>query len=499
MSAGALPDLHRIDRLVNAVLYEGYILWPYRASATKNRSRWTFGGIYPRAWHEATGADPCGIETQCLIEGDGTTRIAVRLRFLQPIAREVGKLPTPLDTWPEENEPAFERVPSLTVGAKTFYPWQEAMEREVKVADCTLGTLIEDDVQRDFAFEAGRELETLKNDAGGIEGVLCRESAAVHGACRVAAEIVAKNAYRIAILVENRTAMEPTNATDRERASLYSFASAHLLLGTAGGAFVSLTDPPENLQDAAAACANDGLWPVLVGEPGARDLLLVSPIILSDYPEVAPESPGDLYDATEIDELLSLNILAMTDAEKREMAATDPRAAALLARTEQMTGDDFMRLHGTLRVPRPVSGLGTGDWGLEREDNSRERHVADNNLTPSPPGGEGWGEGFAASKPLSNVGSGVPRLALYRDGEKSLQVGTRVRLHPKAGGDIMDLALAGKTAVIEAIERDFEDRIHVSVCLDDDPGREWGLERMPGHRFFFSPQELEALPEEARA
>jgi hypothetical protein len=74
-----------------------------------------------------------------------------------------------------------------------------------------------------------------------------------------------------------------------------------------------------------------------------------------------------------------------------------------------------------------------------------------------------------------------------------LRVGDRVRLWPQKSADIMDLALKGKIGVIEAIERDFEDQVHLAVVLEDDPGRDLGRLRQPGHRFFFSPQEVESL------
>ena len=90
--------------------------------------------------------------------------------------------------------------------------------------------------------------------------------------------------------------------------------------------------------------------------PGSSDVVLASPIILEDHPQVAPESSGDLFDATEIDEILSLRILALTDDEKAEMRASDARARALLDRTEALTGDDLMRMHGTIRAVRPVIG-----------------------------------------------------------------------------------------------------------------------------------------------
>jgi hypothetical protein len=107
-----------------------------------------------------------------------------------------------------------------------------------------------------------------------------------------------------------------------------------------------------------AACTNASLWPVLVGGDGQRDTLLASPIILYDYPQIAPESPGDLFDGTEIDEILTLRILTMTDAEKAEMRQTDERARALLERTEALSAEALMGLHGTMRSLRRA-GSGT--------------------------------------------------------------------------------------------------------------------------------------------
>ncbi len=78
-----------------------------------------------------------------------------------------------------------------------------------------------------------------------------------------------------------------------------------------------------------------------------------------------------------------------------------------------------------------------------------------------------------------------------------VKVGDRVRLRPRAGGDIFDLALAGMTATIESIEQDYEGRAHLAVLVDDDPGRDLGALRQPGHRFFFSPAEVEPLGENA--
>ena len=137
-------------------------------------------------------------------------------------------------------------------------------------------------------------------------------------------------------------------------ALLRSFASTHAVLHLQGGEFVSLIDPPPQYAASAAECHNDKLWPVLVGEEGRRDTLLCSPIILYDFPQIAPESPGDLFDATEIDEILTLRILTLTDDEKREIDRGDERGRALLARTHALAASQLADLHGTLRSLRPV-------------------------------------------------------------------------------------------------------------------------------------------------
>lgn len=441
-------NLKAVQAIADAVLYEGYLLYPYRPSSAKNRQRWTFGGLYPRAWSEASGSDPSALSTQCLIEGGAGVRLDVRLRFLQPFERGVGRLNESLSAWPAGGKPGFTAVPSLRVGKREFHAWQEAAEREIELQGLGLDDLLGAGVQHDFLFAAEREMEPLCDEEGAIRGVLLRRRESISGRMTVSAVPVAERVYRLTLQVENRTLMESANIRGRDAASVYSFASTHMILMARDGAFVSPTDPPEALAELAATCRYEGAWPLLVGEAGSRDVLLCSPIILPDYPQVAPESPGDLYDGTEIDEILSLRILTMTDAEKREMAVCDPRAAKLLARTEALGAEDFMRLHGTLRDPDP------------------------------------------------------PHLVSLRENDLALQVGDHVRLHPKPGGDVMDLVLDGKAATIEAIERDFEGRVHVAVTIDDDPGREWGDARMPGHRFFFSPTEIELLqgaPREARA
>src|SRR5690606_18933538 len=134
----------------------------------------------------------------------------------------------------------------------------------------------------------------------------------------------------------------------------------HLLVGVSDGELLSTIDPPTWAIDAAAACRNVRTYPVLLGQPGASDLMLAVPFILYDHPQVAPESAGDLCDATEIDELLLLRTRTMTDDEKRHARATDPRAAQIIDRADALPAEWLARMHGATRdlcdqemVPQP--------------------------------------------------------------------------------------------------------------------------------------------------
>jgi hypothetical protein len=315
-----------VRQIADAVLYEGYVLWPYRRSALKNAQRWTFGGVFPRAHARArpAGDDPWFMQTQCLVEGDASTCLTVAVRFLHVVWRQA------LDSQG--------RAVDAVGGHLT---WEEAAEREVGLGPAPLGRLA-GGREAPIAVPAGREVERL--DGG---GALERTWEALQGTVRVDAEPAGGGGVlRVTLRIENTT---PWAGGPREAALRRALCSTHAVLRVQGGAFVSLTDPPPALRGAAQACENVGTWPVLVGDEDARDTVLSSPIILSDHPRIAPESPGDLFDGGEIDQLLVLNILSLTDAEKAEMRASDPRAREILDRTEALSPDELMSLHGAIR------------------------------------------------------------------------------------------------------------------------------------------------------
>jgi hypothetical protein len=180
--------------------------------------------------------------------------------------------------------------------------------------------------------------------------------------------------------------------------------------------------------------------------------MLSSPIILYDYPKIAPESPGELFDGTEIDEILTLRVMTMTDAEKEEMRQSDERGRQILERTESLPEEQLRKMHGVVRELR----------SFDDDIFGNDRHLE-----------------------VIQV-NGVP-----------LRRGDKVKIRSKSRADIMDMALEGKIAIIEAIEEDAENRVHLALVLDDDPGKDLGFMRQSGHRFFYTQDEVEPL-EDAR-
>lgn len=428
-----------VEKIAAAVLYEGYVLWPYRRSALKNQKRWTLGGVYPHAYSEETGgSDPWLIQTQCLVGGRAPV-VQVRVRFLQVVQRQAAL---------REKDGTLRFVDELWMGAERYLTWEEATEREITL-DGLRPADLESPPQVEIDIPAGCHEEPLGEAGSGVSGAMRRSWEALTGAVEIDAEPVRDGWFRLTVRITNTT---PWNGADRESTVRQAFISTHTILKVTDGEFVSLTDPPEEMEQAAGACENIKTWPVLAGEEGDRHTLLSSPIILYDYPRIAPESPGDLFDGGEIDQLLVLNILTLTDEEKEEMRASDPRAREILERTESLTAQDFMGLHGAIREFRMLRPEGDPFASLER-----------------PP----------------------PRSIRVEGAE--VRAGSRVRLRPRAGGDIWDLALAGKTAVVESIEEDYEERIHLSVTVEEDPGRDLGREKLLGHRFFFRPEEVEPI------
>ena len=339
------------DRIAKAVLYEGYMLYPYRPSAVKNQQRFNFGVVYPHAFSDTQkGTDSWTMQTECLVQGNLAAKLEVQVRFLELVERSVEAIAESASS----DSRKFLPVKSLTVDGQTFYSWQEAVERELKIPATDLESLGRYSLQRPLHLPSSTDEEELRDTQNELKGRIVRTQQSVAGLVEVRALQVAEQVFKITVSVRNITPLEDASSVTRDHALMRSLVSAHVVLGIEGGEFVSLLDPPESLQAAVAGCHNQGTFPVLVGDEGQRDTLLASPIILYDYPQIAPESAGDLFDGTEIDEILSLRIMTMTDEEKSEMRQSDERARQMLERTETMPAEQFMKLHGILRGLRPL-------------------------------------------------------------------------------------------------------------------------------------------------
>jgi hypothetical protein len=420
--------------VADAILYEGYLLYPYRRSAAKNRVRWQFGMLLPRAWADAHGLTDTSVagsaeswwqQTECLLRATGDTEVKLRVRFLQLQDKTVAE---------RTSSAGFRPVGALDLGSRLELSFAEAGPREFD-ASLPIPALLGGERRLSFRMPGGEDTEPLADERGRLAGQVIRRRWPVTGSLTVdAVRAVADDPVRLRVRVENADCGTPMTAP-RDEALRRSLIACHCLLAAERGSFISLLDPPRWAEAAARACRNVHTFPVLAGDPGSRDLVLSSPILLYDHPRIAPESPGDLHDATEIDEILSLRTLTLSDAEKREARGTDARAAAILDRADGMPEETLARLHGAMR---PGSGSVT---------------IA----------------GELVSK------------------------GSRVRLRPRRHGtDPQDMFLDGRTAQVDAVLHDVDGSCHLAVTVEDDPGAE--LNRWYGRFRYFAPEEVEPLP-----
>lgn len=478
-AGGVPPALFAAAQAVaDAVLYEGYLLYPYRRSSGKNRVRWQFGVLAPRGWIEARGpadesvagsADAWRQHTECLLEARGTAALRVRLRFLQLQQRLVQEA---------DGTGGYRDVDELEIDGQRFLTFDEALPQEFDVAVDLAGLAAAPHLTQ-IIVPAGDEIEVLGRPDRPRGRVLRRRSRLSVTVRLSLTEAQAPFPLRRLRVVTENAVTGVAADVPRTEVLRRSLVAVHTLMGVRDGAFLSLLDPPAWASAAAEECVNLNVFPVLAGEGGARDVVLSSPIIMYDHPQVAPESPGDLFDATEIDEILSLRTLTLTDEEKREARATDPRAAAIVDRVDGIPDEVFARLHGAVRSLRPID-----------PESAQPAERAAGPGTGCAPQAPWWDPGADATVSPNRDAVVVNGVSVAR--------GTRVRLHPRVGGsDVHDMFLAGRTAVVEAVFLDVDDARHVAVVLEDDPGAD--LHQWYGRYYYFAPEEIEPLGDEPQA
>lgn len=432
---------HVAEQIADAVLYEGYVLYPYRASSPKNRARWQIGLVTPRAFAETVGSDPWFTHTECLAEINPGAALHVRVRGLHIQQRAIEA--------PLAGPTPWHGADGLVVDGRPLVPWDEAVATEFTIERLILSGAAPESCWT-WRLESTDTSEIVHDSAGAPAARIVRRRQPVLAIVRVATEPCGP-LLKIRIRVENVTPCAAVTLDQRDQAVRQSLAGTHAILTIEDGAFVSLLDPPAAMSALAATCVNTNTFPVLTGHAGSRGVMLSSPIILYDYPALAPESPGEFCDGTEIDELLTLRVRTLTDEEKREARATDVRAAQIVDRCDAASPETMAQLHGAVRA-------------FESFLNPRD--------APPP-------EGASVDIGGTRIGRGSP-----------------VRLQPARVTDSLDICLSGRTGVVSAVYRTLEDEPYVAVTLDDDP---FGAEGTKYRRaLFFHPDEIVPLERGAK-
>jgi hypothetical protein len=473
--------------VADAVLYEGYVLYPYRASARKNQLRWQFGVLGPEGSGEASS-----MRTEVVVDGGSRTRLSVRIRGLQVQSRTVE----------EVHGDGFRPVSALDVGDQIWTTFEEAVEHEIDLSDAGLDDLVDAGQSVDVEWTGSREDELITGPDGAVIGRVVRRRLPVTARIRVRAHWF-DGPYplaRLTIDIDNTTGWTGVGAgpprpedgdpraptTGRDEVVRRSLVAVHTLVAVDNGRFLSALDPPRFAEAAVASCTQVGTFPVLIDDT----VVLSSPIILYDRPAVAPESEGDLFDATEIDEILALRVLTLTDDEKREARGTDPRSAAVMDRIEAMTPASFEALHGTFRSISPLA-----------PDSSPGPTAA-----VRPPAGLGPRSAVGARSPVGTDdglmdperwwepaidASFNPWTDTVLVGAAVVAQGSRVRLCPIRRADAQDLFVVGREATVAGVFHDVDEEVHLAVVLDDDPGAE--LHQWHGRYLYFHLDEVEVL------
>jgi hypothetical protein len=454
--------------VANAVLYEGYVLYPYHATNGKNRGavRFQWGVLVPPAWRDVDPNERSQQRTELVVDPGTEPQVAIRLRFLQLQHRG-------LEVADASASGGFTATRKLEVDDRVWMEWDEAIEQDIDLGVIPLLPLAGASRTIPLNFPAAVETEIVTDASlAGADappaGRIVRTTEPIEAVARVTAQWADGPGVliKLTIEVENLTPWQHGEG-DREDVMRRSLIAVHTLAAMEDGAFCSVFDPPEGAEEAVAGCKSIGSYAVLVGKAGATDLVLASPIILYDYPAIAPESDGDFHDGCEIDEILALRVLTLTDEEKAEARGTDPRARAIIDRCDNMEEGSWAKLHGTMRDIRE----------LEPEDG----RIDANEPEPVP-----WLDPVidASFDPWSDI-------VVIKDVE--ISKGSRVRLAPSHRADVHDMFLGGLTATVAGVFHDVDGGFHVAVTVDGDPATE--LYEFQGRFYYFHPDEIDPLTE----
>ena len=385
----------QLETLLESLLYEGYALYPYTPTAAKNSTPTPFGIVYPPAYAEGNSATFDHLRVDCVLHVAEGAEVNGTVRFLQ------------------------------TAGER-----HEGEARVLEIPPTSLSDLAGGGVGEDFSFKGEQPIE---------------------GRFRLRADDLGDGLARVRLCVHNSTAVEDGAEMKRGDALKASLISTHVVIETSAGKFASPLERNGPAGDAVAECKSVNSFPVLADSQDRA--ILGAAIVLPDHPQLSPHSLGNLFDNTEIEEALILHVKALSDQEREEIEKQDPAVREMIAKADETTDEELMRLHGLMRSSDVLGGM----------------------KDPGPPPEPG------------HPNPGEPEMDVARG---TIKKGGKVILHPgDSSRDPMDGVLKGRTATVERIYRDMDDQIHVGVTVDDDASQE--LFRETGRYIFFKGDEVE--------
>ncbi|MDQ3728973.1 MAG: hypothetical protein M3355_05235 [Actinomycetota bacterium] len=288
-----------LETLLESLLYEGYALYPYTPTATKNSTPTPFGIVYPPGYAEHNRSTFDHLRIDCILHSEEDAKISGIVRFLQ------------------------------TAGDR-----HEGEARLLKIPPTSLADLADGGVGEEFAYEGEQPIE---------------------GRIRLRADDLGNGLARVRICVHNSTPVENGGEMKRGEALRASLISTHVVVETSGGRFASPLERSGPAGEAVAECESVNSFPVLAD---SRDrAILGAAIVLPDHPQLSPHSLGNLFDNTEIEEALILHVQALSDSEREEIEKQDPTVREAIARADRTTNEELMKLHG-LMAPTPSTHPG---------------------------------------------------------------------------------------------------------------------------------------------
>jgi hypothetical protein len=343
---GNLRDTDSIlENLTQTLLYEGYALYPYYRSAIKNQKPVPFGVIFPSDYNNYHEHSHSNMQSQCIISGGDDLTVNIHVRFLHLRKTELFQADNKGDT--------YVPVVSLEIGGNTYQAGWQTIERKISTEDIPVSELISNCKIIPVEFDNMNEGEIILNEEKEVAAKRIINVSEIKGSIKMEADAVKEmpGSFRITVTVTNTTPVENAESVSRDEVFLQSFLSTHIILQTRQGEFISHQDPPEEWKHAIASCNNINTWPMLIDKNNST--LLSSPIILYDYPEINPQSSGDLFDSTEIEEALLLHVNLLSDEEKKRIGSNDEKLQAMLNKVNSMTPEDLNIYHSMMKDSAP--------------------------------------------------------------------------------------------------------------------------------------------------